>query len=109
MVRIIEETPPQFLDIKFEYDGISFPAVICLLDTGKIMISFPVSNNGIEQSICQNLLNSRGKNLNIKLNCIPLTVSVDTCSFTLHSETKIFLDFSIIFLNSLSLRNEGTE
>ena len=39
-VLIIEEKPPHFTDVEFEYKGIEFQAQICLLDTGKVMISF---------------------------------------------------------------------
>ena len=72
------------------------------------MISFSVSDDSIEQKICQSLINSRGDHLNIKVNCIPLTGIVDTCSFTLHHKIGIYLDFNIIFQNSLMLRNDGS-
>ena len=48
-VLIIEEKPPHFTDVEFEYKGIEFKAQICLLDTGKVMISFRVPKNELEQ------------------------------------------------------------
>lgn len=49
-VLIIEEKPPHFTDVEFEYKGIEFKAQICLLDTGKVMISFRVPKNELEQN-----------------------------------------------------------
>ena len=62
-VLIIEEKPPHFTDVEFEYKGIEFKAQICLLDTGKVMISFRVPKNELEQNLCKGLLNSRGTKL----------------------------------------------
>ena len=67
-VLIIEEKPPHFTDVEFEYKGIEFKAQICLLDTGKVMISFRVPKNELEQNLCKGLLNSRGTKLDIKIN-----------------------------------------
>lgn len=64
-VLIIEEKPPHFTDVEFEYKGIEFKAQICLLDTGKVMISFRVPKNELEQNLCKGLLNSRGTKLDI--------------------------------------------
>ena len=54
-VLIIEEKPPHFTDVEFEYKGIEFKAQICLLDTGKVMISFRVPKNELEQNLCKGL------------------------------------------------------
>ena len=82
-VLIIEEKPPHFTDVEFEYKGIEFKAQICLLDTGKVMISFRVPKNELEQNLCKGLLNSRGTKLDIKINHLPMCANVDTCSFAI--------------------------
>ena len=76
-VLIIEEKPPHFTDVEFEYKGIEFKAQICLLDTGKVMISFRVPKNELEQNLCKGLLNSRGTKLDIKINHLPMCANVD--------------------------------
>lgn len=75
-VLIIEEKPPHFTDVEFEYKGIEFKAQICLLDTGKVMISFRVPKNELEQNLCKGLLNSRGTKLDIKINHLPMCANV---------------------------------
>ena len=57
-VLIIEEKPPHFTDVEFEYKGIEFKAQICLLDTGKVMISFrvPKKRNSTNYRKRQNLV-----------------------------------------------------
>ena len=62
-VLIIEEKPPHFTDVEFEYKGIEFKAQICLLDTGKVMISFRVPKNELEQNLCKGLLQTVDKTL----------------------------------------------
>lgn len=107
-VLIIEEKPPHFTDVEFEYKGIEFQAQICLLDTGKVMISFRVPKNELEQNLCKGLLNSRGTKLDIKINHLPMCANVDTCSFAIlnhffyHSHDVIFLISKIHFSISLN-------
>ena len=75
-VLIIEEKPPHFTDVEFEYKGLEFKAQICLLDTGKVMISFRVPKNELEQNLCKGLLNSRGTKFDIKINHLPMCANV---------------------------------
>lgn len=89
-VLIIEEKPPHFTDVEFEYKGIEFKAQICLLDTGKVMISFRVPKNELEQNLCKGLLNSRGTKLDIKINHLPMCANVDTCSFAILKGSSLF-------------------
>ena len=84
-VLIIEEKPPHFTDVEFEYKGIEFQAQICLLDTGKVMISFRVPKNELEQNLC----------------------NVDTCSFAILKGSSLFSDFSITVENNLILREDS--
>ena len=92
-VLIIEEKPPHFTDVEFEYKGIEFKAQICLLDTGKVMISFRVPKNELEQNLCKGLLNSRGTKLDIKINHLPILKQTQSLSFCVH----------YIFVNDLFL------
>lgn len=105
-VLIIEEKPPHFTDVEFEYKGIEFKAQICLLDTGKVMISFRVPKNELEQNLCKGLLNSRGTKLDIKINHLPMCANVDTCSFAILKGSSLFSDFSITVENNLILRED---
>ena len=94
---------PHFIDVEFEYKGIEFQAQLCLLPTGKVMISFRVPKNELEQSLCKGLLNSRGAKLNIKINHLPMCAKVDTCSFAIPKGASLFSDFSITVENNLIL------
>ena len=98
-VLIIEEKPPHFTDVEFEYKGIEFQAQICLLDTGKVMISFRVPKNELEQNLCKGLLNSRGTKLDIKINHLPMCAILKGSS--------LFSDFSITVENNLILREDS--
>ena len=106
-VLIIEEKPPHFTDVEFEYKGIEFKAQICLLDTGKVMISFRVPKNELEQNLCKGLLSSRGTKLDIKINHLPMCANVDTCSFAILKGSSLFSDFSITVENNLILREDS--
>ena len=83
-VLIIEEKPPHFTDVEFEYKGIEFKAQICLLDTRKVMISFRVPKNHL-----------------------PMCATVDTCSFAILKGSSLFSDFSITVENNLILREDS--
>ena len=96
-----------FTDVEFEYKGIEFKAQICLLDTGKVMISFRVPKNELEQNLCKGLLNSRGTKLDIKINHLPMCANVDTCSFAILKGSSLFSDFSITVENNLILREDS--
>ena len=87
--------------------GIEFKAQICLLDTGKVMISFRVPKNELEQNLCKGLLNSRGTKLDIKINHLPMCANVDTCSFAILKGSSLFSDFSITVENNLILREDS--
>ena len=102
-VLIIEEKPPHFTDVEFEYKGIEFKAQICLLDTGKVMISFRVPKNELEQNLSKGLLNSRST----KLDHLPMCANVDTCSFAILKGSSLFSDFSITVENNLILREDS--
>ena len=66
-VLIIEEKPPHFTDVEFEYKGIEFKAQICLFVTVIMIISFRVPKHELEQNLCKGLFNSRGTKLDIKI------------------------------------------
>ena len=78
-----------------------------LLDTGKVMISFRVPKNELEQNLCKGLLNSRGTKLDIKINHLPMCANVDTCSFAILKGSSLFSDFSITVENNLILREDS--
>lgn len=94
------------MDVEFEYKGIAFQAQLCLLYTGKVMISFRVPKREPAQNLCRGLLNSRGTKLNIKINRLPMCVSVDSCSFAVPGGSSLFSDFSITIENNLILRED---
>lgn len=104
---IVEENPPHFTDIEFECKGVILQAQLCLLDTGKVMISFHVSKSEREQNLCRNLLYSRGTKLDIKINHLPMYANVDTCSFAAPKGSSLFSDFSITIENNLSFRDDS--
>ena len=99
--------PPHFTDVEFEYKGIEFKAQIWLLDTGKVMISFRVPKNELEQNLCKGLLNSPGTKFDIKINHLPMCANVDTCSFAILKGSSLFSDFSITVENKLILREDS--
>lgn len=106
-VHSIEEKLPHFTDVEFEYKGIEFQAQLCLLYTGKVMISFRVPKSELAQNLCRGLLNSRGTKLNIKINRLPLCANVDTCSFAVPNGSLLFSDFSITIENNLVFREDS--
>lgn len=65
----------------------------------KIMFSFQVSSLEKDQSLCRELIKSRGKTISLLLNEIPFIVTIDTCSFSKTSDDMYFRDFNIIVLN----------
>lgn len=106
MHYIVEEKPPIFYPIEFEYKQHIFEAQIGLLDNNKMMISFAVTHSVEEQNFCKKLQKSRGTILTFKINHIPLQAKVDTSSFTMNQEQTRFRDCNIIFENSLMLCKE---
>lgn len=63
------------------------------------MFSFQVSSLEKDQSLCRELIKSRGKTISLLLNEIPFIVTIDTCSFSKTSDDMYFRDFNIIVLN----------
>lgn len=74
-------------------------AASCFKINKKIMFSFQVSSLEKDQSLCRELIKSRGKTISLLLNEIPFIVTIDTCSFSKTSDDMYFRDFNIIVLN----------
>ena len=84
--------------LKLQYDNHIF-AASCFKINKKIMFSFQVSSLEKDQSLCRELIRSRGKTISLLLNEIPFIVTIDTCSFSKTSDDMYFRDFNIIVLN----------
>lgn len=84
--------------LKLQYDNHIF-AASCFKINKKIMFSFQVSSLEKDQSLCRELIKSRGKTISLLLNEIPFIVTIDTCSFSKTSDDMYFRDFNIIVLN----------
>lgn len=116
-IFIVEEKPPHFRDIEFECSGVILQAQICLLPTGKVMISFHVSKSEEEQNLCKSLVHSRGTKLDMKINHLPMYATVDTCTFAADNGSSFFsdgsfsgsfTDCSITIQNNLIYRDSST-
>lgn len=74
--------------LKLQYDNHIF-AASCFKINKKIMFSFQVSSLEKDQSLCRELIKSRGKTISLLLNEIPFIVTIDTCSFSKTSDDTV--------------------
>ena len=90
---------PNFIEIHLEYENHRFSAQYGLVN-GQVLISFPVMDTDKKaQQICKELSVSRGQEIVVKINDIPMCGKIATCSFTWNEQKNAFRDFNIIFYN----------
>lgn len=87
---------PDFFEICLKYKNHSFSAQYGLVNE-QVLISFPVMVSDEEaQQLCKELSVSRGKEIVLEINDIPLLGKIATCSFTWDEQKNAFRDFNIM-------------
>ncbi|MBQ8241979.1 MAG: hypothetical protein IJZ40_00660 [Bacteroidaceae bacterium] len=90
---------PNFIEIRLKYENHSFSAQYGLVNS-QVLISFPVIDTDEKaQQICKKLSVSRGQEIVVQINDIPMCGKIATCSFTWNEQKNAFRDFNIIFYN----------